>query len=181
MGRASHRRARRKTDAGSSPRCGKGCFSQSQLSVQTLLRCPYSPRVQSHASTSVRTLKIPKRWQPCHCLDTRKYSTLIELDSAALAAAVPYPGKGQGSTKKKKKKKKFFLKENGRSIWGKMSGERAISRKTNKQTKTQRTKQRNRAREKSKTETGKWNQHLITALIFQTGGTHQISPVFLLG
>ena len=26
---------------GSIPRCGKGFFSQSQLSVQTLLRCPY--------------------------------------------------------------------------------------------------------------------------------------------
>ena len=30
-------------DAGSIPRCGKGFFSQSQLSVQTLLRCPYTP------------------------------------------------------------------------------------------------------------------------------------------
>ena len=34
-------------------------FCPSQLPVQTLLRCPYSPRVQSHASTSERTLKIP--------------------------------------------------------------------------------------------------------------------------
>ena len=34
-------------------------LSHSQLSVQTFLRCPYRPRVQSHASTSVRTLKIP--------------------------------------------------------------------------------------------------------------------------
>ena len=33
-------------------------LSQSQLSVQTLLRCPYTPRVQSHALTSVRALKI---------------------------------------------------------------------------------------------------------------------------
>ena len=33
-------------------------FSPSQLFVQTLLRCPYSPRVQSHALTSVRKLKI---------------------------------------------------------------------------------------------------------------------------
>ena len=31
-------------DARSSPRCGKGFFSQSQLPVQTLLRCLYSPR-----------------------------------------------------------------------------------------------------------------------------------------
>ena len=43
------------TGAGSSPRCGRGYFSQSQLPLQTFLRCPYSPLVQSHASTSVRT------------------------------------------------------------------------------------------------------------------------------
>ena len=34
-------------------------FSPSQLPVQTLLRRPYSPCVQSLASTSERTLKIP--------------------------------------------------------------------------------------------------------------------------
>ena len=32
---------------------------KSHLSLQTLLRCPYSPRGQSHASTPVLTLKIP--------------------------------------------------------------------------------------------------------------------------
>ena len=42
-----------------STRCSKGSFSQSQLPVRTLLRCPCSPRVQSHASTSVRAFKIP--------------------------------------------------------------------------------------------------------------------------
>ena len=31
------------TDTGSIPRCGKGFSSQSQLSAQTLLRCPYTP------------------------------------------------------------------------------------------------------------------------------------------
>ena len=47
------------TDEGSSPRCGKDFFSShSQLPVQTLLRCPYSPSVQSRAPTFVRTLKI---------------------------------------------------------------------------------------------------------------------------
>ena len=46
------------TDAGSIPRYGKWSFSQSQLSVQTLLRCSHSPHVQLHSSTSVRTLKI---------------------------------------------------------------------------------------------------------------------------
>ena len=45
-------------DAGSIPQGGKGFFSQSQLSVQTLLRVSVHPRVQSHVLTSVRTLKI---------------------------------------------------------------------------------------------------------------------------
>ena len=36
-----------------------GAARDFSLSVQTLLRCPYSPRVQSHTSTSVRTPKIP--------------------------------------------------------------------------------------------------------------------------
>ena len=52
--RAADRHA---ADAGSIPRCGKGFFSQSQLSVQTPLRCPYTP-VQSLTLTSVSTLKI---------------------------------------------------------------------------------------------------------------------------
>ena len=56
VGRASNRHA---AEVGSIPRCGKGFFSQSQLSVQTLLRVSVQPRVQSHALTSVRTLKIP--------------------------------------------------------------------------------------------------------------------------
>ena len=46
------------TDAGSVPWYGKGFFPQSQLSVQTLLRVSVHPCVQSHALTSVRTLKI---------------------------------------------------------------------------------------------------------------------------
>ena len=45
-------------DAGSIPRCGKGFFYQSQLSVQTLLRVSVGPRVQLRALTPVRTLKI---------------------------------------------------------------------------------------------------------------------------
>ena len=51
-------------------------------------------------------VKNPKHWQPYHCLDIRKIvHTLIGMGSAALAAAVPYPGratiiyrKGQRST-----------------------------------------------------------------------------------
>ena len=59
VGRAFNWKARHNTDVGSSPGCSKGFFSQSQLSVQTLLQCPYSPHVQLHASTSVHTLKFP--------------------------------------------------------------------------------------------------------------------------
>ena len=46
-------------EAGSIPWCGKGFFPQSQLSVQTLLRCPNSTHVQSHTLTSMCTLRIP--------------------------------------------------------------------------------------------------------------------------
>ena len=40
---------RHTTDAGLIPLCGKGFFSQSQLSVKTLLCTSVHPRVQSHA------------------------------------------------------------------------------------------------------------------------------------
>ena len=63
--------------------------------MQTLLRCLYSPgRVQSHASTFVRTLKIYKK-NPLAAIPlfghTKILHTLIGLGSAALAASVvPY-------------------------------------------------------------------------------------------
>ena len=42
------------------PDVAKDLFSfSSQISVHTFLQCSYSPRVQSHAATSVRTLTIP--------------------------------------------------------------------------------------------------------------------------
>ena len=58
VGSASDRHA---ANAGSIPWCGKGFFSQSQLSVQILFLCPPPPPrgVQSHTLTYVRTLKIP--------------------------------------------------------------------------------------------------------------------------
>ena len=61
MGRDSSvgRKARRNTDTGSSPWCGKGRFSHSYPSVQTLLQRLHSPHAQSHASKSVHTFKIP--------------------------------------------------------------------------------------------------------------------------
>ena len=60
--------------------------------MQTLLWCPYSPSVQSHASTSVPMLKNPNT-------DTvtvislfghmEILHALIEMGNAALAAVVP--------------------------------------------------------------------------------------------
>ena len=62
--------------------------------VPTLLRCPDSSRVQSHASTAVRrTLKLPNTGGCTIAGHTKKLHTLIEMGSAALAAAVPYTGK----------------------------------------------------------------------------------------
>ena len=55
VGGASDRHA---TDTGSIPRCSKGFFYQRQLSLQTPLRCPYTPRVYLHALTFLHTLKI---------------------------------------------------------------------------------------------------------------------------
>ena len=52
-------RGRRTTDAGWTRRWGKGFPSQRKLSVQTLLRCSYSSRMQSHAVTSVSALTLP--------------------------------------------------------------------------------------------------------------------------
>ena len=51
--------AHQSADVGSTPRCGKGFFSPSQHSVQTLLQCSYSLHGQSHALTSVCMIKIP--------------------------------------------------------------------------------------------------------------------------
>ena len=43
VGKASDWKARRNADAGSSPRCGKGFFSQGQLPVQTVWRVRTAP------------------------------------------------------------------------------------------------------------------------------------------
>ena len=60
-GTASDWKAWSNTDSGSNPRCSKGFLLPSPLWRQTLLRCSYSPRMQSHASTSVcaLTLSLP--------------------------------------------------------------------------------------------------------------------------
>jgi len=63
---------RHNTDAGSIPLCGNGFFSpKSQLSVQTLLRCLYSPSVRSQALSSVSTQQMLNTDDHTYrCLDT---------------------------------------------------------------------------------------------------------------
>ena len=68
--------------------------------VPTLLRCPDNTRVQSHASTSVRTLTIPNTGSRTIAGHTKILHTLTEMGSAALAAAVSYPGKATRISRK---------------------------------------------------------------------------------
>ena len=65
--------------------------------MQTLLRCPYSPRVQSHASPSVRT--------GGHTIvgHTDMLHTPVGMGSAALAAAVPSTSKATRISRKGQK------------------------------------------------------------------------------
>ena len=56
VGRASDQHA---ADAGSIPQCGKGFFFLELTFSADSLMVSVHPRVQSHAFTSVRTLKIP--------------------------------------------------------------------------------------------------------------------------
>ena len=67
------------------PQCSMGFFSQSQLSVQTLLGCPYSPLVWLHAWTSVHMLKMPSAGS--HTVVCTQENTA----STALEAAIASP------------------------------------------------------------------------------------------
>ena len=78
--------------------------SPSQLSVQTLLRCPRSPRVQSHTSTSVRTLKIPNTESHTIVWTHRILHTLIGISH-----------KAQRSTKRKRER--CYTSECWESYW----------------------------------------------------------------
>ena len=79
--------------------------------MQALLRWPYSPCVQLHASTSVHTLEIPDTsnhtsiWTP----ENTAYKILTGLGSAVLAAAVPYSGKVTWISRKGQRSKKYML------------------------------------------------------------------------
>ena len=62
--------------------------------MQTFLRCPYSPREQSHASIFVSTLEIPNISMYIPLFGHKEIlHTLTGMGSVALAAAAPYPGK----------------------------------------------------------------------------------------
>ena len=62
-------------------------FSHSQISVQTLLRCSYSHQ-HLHARKTLQTLAAIPLFRRTNILHA-----MIGMGSAALAAAVPYPGK----------------------------------------------------------------------------------------
>ena len=79
--------------------------------MQTLLRCPYSLRAQLHASTSVRTLKIPSAgshtivWTGENTAHTDRSGY-----SAARATDVPYPNFRQSDNKEQTKKSRTHTK-----------------------------------------------------------------------
>ena len=116
------------SDADSSPWCGKGLFSRSLLSVQTLVRCLYSPRVQLYASASVRrALKIPNTGS--HKIPLFGRTNILHIwtgmGSAALVAAVPYmgikppklPARNNEVIKKRKRKKKSVQRLLRLTLW----------------------------------------------------------------
>ena len=88
VGSASDRHA---TETDSTPRCRKGFFSMSQLSVQTLLRCPYNIRVQPHAIQSVHVKDLKHLATRPLFGHTNTPHILLGTGSAALAAAVALP------------------------------------------------------------------------------------------
>ena len=69
MLRASDRHA---ADVGSIPRCGKGSFFQSQLSVQSLLRCPGKATRISRGRSPIGTTQLSK-------VKKKEYTCLEEL------------------------------------------------------------------------------------------------------
>ena len=84
-----------------------------------LLRCPYSPRVQLNASTSVRTLKIQNTgshtsvWSHENTAFTDRNGlilrSLIGMGCAAFAATVPYPGQTTRISRKGQRSNTYFL------------------------------------------------------------------------
>ena len=82
VGRATDRCA---TEAGSIARCGKG---------RTLLRRPDSPRVQSHAFASVRTLRSRSPCQSSVDYGNTKASGMHRRSGSTTLSQLAFPGEG---------------------------------------------------------------------------------------
>ena len=67
-------------------------FCPGQLPAQTLTVSIQPPHAIAFINTCTQ-VKIPKHWQPYHWTHENIVHTLIGMGSAALSAAVPYPGK----------------------------------------------------------------------------------------
>ena len=83
-GRAGDQKARRIADASSARGCGRGLFSQSQFSMQTLTWCSYSPvsnGTHQHLCAHTGSCTID-------CTHTKMLLTLARMGSAAPAAAI---------------------------------------------------------------------------------------------
>ena len=89
FGRASDSKARRNTDAGSSPRCGKGFFSFSADSLTLSVQSPC-------AVTYISIWAHAKHWQPYPGLATRQYCSLgqdwVALGARQTLAAISWFG-----------------------------------------------------------------------------------------
>ena len=83
-GRAGDQKARRIADASSARGCGRGLFSQSQFSMQTLTWCSYSPvsnGTHQHLCAHTGSCTID-------CTHTNMLLTLADMGSAAPATAI---------------------------------------------------------------------------------------------
>ena len=87
VGRASDWHA---ADAGSIPRCGKGFFSQSQLCVLTLIRCPFHPRVIATARKRPRSFCQKCKWQATPIMHT----SLTQRSRGGLTKPLPWHSVG---------------------------------------------------------------------------------------
>ena len=83
-GSSGDQKARRIADASSARGCGRGLFSQSQFSVQTLIWCSYSPAGNgTHQHLWAHTGSCTT-----DCTHTKMLLTLAEMGSAAPVAAI---------------------------------------------------------------------------------------------
>ena len=88
--RASDRHA---ADAGSIPRWGKGFFSQSQLSVQTLLRVSVQPRVKTHICAHVKDPVVHVRVR--RIMETLKTPSIHGRLGSSTLSQLAFPGESK--------------------------------------------------------------------------------------